>query len=114
MTGWTTIQKIKRVEALLDNLGMQLARARHLPCDIDEVAVIPRDTESLPLYSRDAVLFCGTIESLESWIQGLQWAREYDMLLRLSDDKKRDRKEQEERNRQLVRRLRDEEIGIKT
>jgi hypothetical protein len=48
-------------------------------------------------------VFVGTIEELEMWLRGLQWARNYDrMLFGLRHDKNRERKEQDERNRQLV------------
>jgi elongation factor P--beta-lysine ligase len=68
----------------------------------------------LPVYARDAQVFVGTIEQLEVWLRGVEWARQYDMLLRVSDDKKRKRKEQDERNRQLVQRLKNEEIVRRT
>ena len=68
---------------------------------------MPKDTDALPIYSRDAELFVGSLERLEDWLAGVKWARDYDMLLRLSDDKKRDTAEQKERNRQLMRTLKE-------
>jgi hypothetical protein len=113
MTGWVTIQEIRWLEAELDNLGFKVVQP-HLGSERDAVSVVPKDSDSLPMYSRDAKIYTGSIEGLRYWIQGLTWARQYDMMLKLSDDKKRDRKEHEERNRQLIRRLRDEELGLKT
>ena len=55
-------------------------------------------------------VFVGSIESLEMWLRGVEWARKYDVMLGLSDDKKRQRKEQDERNRQLVRILKNEKV----
>jgi hypothetical protein len=43
----------------------------------------------------------GTLEQLQVWIRGVQWAREYDMMLKLSDEKKRTIKEDAERARQF-------------
>lgn len=82
---------------------------------IDLVAVKPKDAESLPIYTRDAELFCGTLEDLRSWLTGVEWARSYDMMLRLSNEKRRAKKEQDLRNEQLIKRLKNEEIsGVKT
>ena len=67
----------------------------------DRVAVKPKDADSLPVYTRDAELFTGTLEQLRIWLQGVQWAREYDMMLKLSDEKKRAIKEDAERARQF-------------
>ena len=36
----------------------------------------------MPIYSRDAEVFCGTLEQLDVWLRGVEWARNYDYLLR--------------------------------
>jgi hypothetical protein len=59
----------------------------------------------LPIYNRDAELFVGSLEGLETWLHGVRWAREYDMMLKLSDDKKQKTKEDHERGRQLIAKL---------
>jgi len=66
----------------------------------------------LPIYSRDAELFIGSIERLEDWLAGVQWARDYDMMLKVSDDKKRTRAEERERERIALRRKREEQAQI--
>jgi hypothetical protein len=65
------------------------------------IYVKPKD-DCLPHYSRDAQLYCGTLESIETWLEGLQFARNYDETLKLGNDKKRSEREQVERNRQLL------------
>ena len=47
---------------------------------------------------------------LEIWLRGVEWSRKYDQMIKVSDDKKRQRKEQDVRNKQLVQRLKDEEL----
>jgi len=111
MTGWTTIQEIRAIEAELDKLGFALT-SPYYGSDGDMVSIVPKDQDSLPVYSRDAKIYTGSLQGLRQWIQGLQWARLYDTMLKVSDDKKRERKEQEERNRQIIRRLKDEEVGL--
>ena len=63
----------------------------------------------MPIYTRDAELYMGSIEGLEIWLRGVRWAREYDMMLRLGDDKKRAKAEDKERTRQALQALKAEQ-----
>ena len=109
MSGWETIQRIKRVEQLIDELGFKFAKSKHSEWTDNHGALSlkPKDPDALPIYSRDAELFIGTVERLEDWLAGVRWAREYDSMLKLSDEKKRTKSEQKERNRQLMRTLKE-------
>lgn len=109
MSGYKTIQLFRRLEAECDKLGFILTAPRYQYRDgaRDEVSVGVKG-DSLPPYSRDAELFTGTLEELEIWLQGLDWARNYYEMLGLIDDKKIARKEQDVRNRQLVSMLTEE------
>jgi hypothetical protein len=70
--------------------------------------LIPKDSDSLPIYTRDAQLFAGTLEGADCWMRGVEWARDYDrMVVDKNINKKRERKEQDERNRILLRTLKD-------
>ena len=104
MSGWNTIQRIRRIEQQVDELGFKFAKSKHSDWTEDHgaVSLVPKDQESLPVYSRDAELYVGSIEALENWLAGVKWARDYDMMLRLSNDTKRARKEQDERNKKLL------------
>ena len=109
MSGWNTIQRIKRIEEEIDKLGFKFAKSKH--GDFTELhgalSLVPRDVDALPMYTRDAELFVGSLERLEDWLAGVQWARDYDKMMRLSDEKKRTAAEQKERNRQLMRTLKE-------
>ena len=109
MSGWETIQRIKRVEQLIDELGFKFAKSKHSEWTDNHGALSlkPKDPDALPIYSRDAELFIGSVERLEDWLAGVRWAREYDMMLKLTDEKKRNNAEQKERNRQLMRTLKE-------
>ena len=108
MTGWNTLRKIQVLKERADLLGMKFAQYRHNDYNEDNVALIPKDQDSLPIYSRDAILFAGSLESADQWMQGVLWAREYDrMTVDRNLDTKRVRKEQDERNRQLLKTLKD-------
>jgi hypothetical protein len=76
----------------------------------DVLALKPKDDNSLPVYTRDAEVFLGTIAELEVWLRGIQWSRQYDrMVFGVKHDKTRERKEQDERNRQLMKTLKGSE-----
>jgi len=104
MSGWNTIQRIKRVEQAVDELGFKFNKSKHSDWTEDHgaLSLVPKDQDALPIYSRDAELFVGSLERLEDWLAGVKWARDYDMMLRLSNDTKRARKEQDERNKKLL------------
>jgi len=109
MAGWNTIERIRRVEEQVDKLGFKFSKSKHSDWTEDHgaLSLVPKDHEALPIYSRDAELFVGSLERLEDWMAGVRWAREYDMMLKLSDEKKRAAAEQKERNRQLMRTLKE-------
>ncbi len=113
MAGWNTIEKIRRIEQQIDALGFKFAKSKHSDWSEDHgaLSIVPKDADSLPIYNRDAELFVGSVERLEDWLAGVRWAREYDRMIKLSDDKKRARKEQDERNRQLARTLKTLEVN---
>ena len=102
MTGYSYILKIQSLETQIHELGFRWGYDKHGrwggPGDDfgDKVAIFPRD-EELPAYSRDAMLFCGTINELQSWINGIKWARDYDMLLKVSNNTKREKGETKHR-----------------
>ena len=109
MSGWDTIQRVKRIEEEIDRLGFKFAKSKHTDWSEDHgaLSLVPKDLDALPIYNREAELFVGTLERLEDWINGVRWARDYDKMMRLSDEKKRIAAEQKERNRQLMRTLKE-------
>ena len=113
MTGWNTIKQIRSTEERADRLGMKLAPYRHDDRYGENVALIPKDNDALPIYTRDAVLFAGSLEGAEQFMQGVLWAREYDrMLIDKNTDVKRERKEQDERNKQMIKILKEEKLYL--
>jgi hypothetical protein len=109
MSGWETLRRIKRMEEEVDKLGFKFSKPKHGDWEQTErsISLVPKDADAVPIYSRDAELYVGSLEMLEIWLHGVRWAREYDMMLRLSDEKKRSAAEQKERNRQLMRTLKE-------
>jgi hypothetical protein len=109
MTGWNTIQRIRSIEETIDKLGFKFSKSKH--GDFTDLhgalGLVPKDQDALPIYTRDAELFVGSIERLEDWLAGVRWAREYDRMCKISTDKTRSAAEQKERNRQLMHTLKE-------
>jgi len=103
LSGYNLIRKIHYLEEECDKLGFTICQARHYMSDFGDVVALKPKAECLPIYSRDAELFVGTIDELERWIQGFQFARKYDsMLFGNKYDNQRDRKEKDYRNTLLL------------
>lgn len=113
MAGYGLIRKIKFLEEQLDRLGMTWGHNKYgSPGDFgDTLAVMPKEG-CLPHYARDAELFVGTIEGLQIWLQGIEWARRYDIILGLQTEQRRVRAEQNEHNKQLMKHLKDEKVEV--
>jgi hypothetical protein len=109
MSGWNTIQRIKRVEQAIDELGFKFSKSKHSDWTENHgaLSLVPKDHDALPIYNRDAELFVGSLERLEDWLAGVKWARDYDSMLRVSDDSKRARKEQDVRNKSLLTKIKE-------
>ena len=108
MSGWNTIQRIRRLEEQATGLGLKFTNYKHDDMHGEHLALVPKDQGALPVYSRDAILFAGTLEAAAYWMQGVEWARNYDrMTINKNMDKQRERKEQDERGRQLMRTLKE-------
>ena len=113
MSGWNTIQTIRKLEERADLLGMKFTAYKHDDMYGENVALVPKDRDALPIYSRDAILFAGSLEHADRFMQGVLWAREYDRLaVDRKMDAKRARKEQDERNKQLMKMLKDEKLNL--
>jgi hypothetical protein len=106
MTGYSYVLKIRDIEQELEKLGLMMSYPRNSyssDVQVAQVAIKPRDLDSLPIYARDAELFQGTIEELEVWLRGVQWARKYDrMIFGKNHDTNREKKEQNHRNENLI------------
>ena len=103
--GYDQILQMRRAEAKANELGLMFAYPEH-GWGGDEhtarLALRPKDADSLPIYARDAQLFTGTLYEAEVFMLGIEWARDYDRMLKVSDNNKRERKEQDWRNRRLL------------
>ena len=105
---------MRRAEAKANELGFMFSYPKHGwggSDDVARLALRPKDSDSLPIYSRDAQIFSGTLYEAEVFMLGIEWARNYDNMIKVSSVTKRERKEQDYRNKQLVSILRDEKVS---
>jgi hypothetical protein len=110
--GYNQILQMRRAEAKANQLGFMFAYPKHGWHGSDGEALIalkPKDADSLPIYARDAQIFSGTLDAVEHFMLGIEWARKYDKMLKLTDDNKRERKEQDVRNKKMFDILKDED-----
>lgn len=107
MTGYQTILRIRRLEEEVDKLGFRMGNSKHRQEFGDVVAIFPKE-DALPVYSRDAELFAGSLEEMEVWLRGWQQAQLYhSMLIGRSFEKTVARKEQDYRNQRLMQALKE-------
>jgi hypothetical protein len=112
--GYDQIAQVRRAEKQADELGFMFAYPRNGWSSNEHqsyLALKPKDADSLPIYARDAQFFTGTLDDVENFMMGIKWARDYDHMLRVSDSKKRERKEQDVRNKKLLDTLKGEETS---
>ena len=102
-TNWNTVQKIKRIEAMANKMGFEFSPGRDRYLDGGEGIYLVPLGDALPHYRRGAEIFSGSVEDIGTWLEGLLWARNYDEMLRVSNEKKRTEREQAERNKQLMK-----------
>jgi hypothetical protein len=86
MAGYQAILELRRLEETVDQLGFMMSAPRtgSWGSEGDRVSLKPKNDTALPLYNRDAEVFTGTLEQLQTWVRGVAWAREYDSMLRLT------------------------------
>jgi hypothetical protein len=103
MSGYQTLRRWQRIEEHANKLGFMIGNPKHgwSSNDMDVVAIFPKDQE-LPTFTRDAELFSGTFRELEIFLMGWERAQQYDMLLRMTDNKRRKKFEDAERERQRI------------
>lgn len=110
MSGYQTYTRWQRIESQADAMGFRMGNPNHGwgSDNNDVVAIFPKDTE-LPTFSRDAEIFAGTFREVEVFLTGWARAQQYDMLLRMSDETKRKKYEDKERERQRWAKEREEQ-----
>ena len=112
VAGWQLLKSFRDVESRANKIGLKFAPSKYSGMDFDTIALIPLD-EHLPIYNREAEIFTGTLQDIDKWLQGITWARNYDDLMKVSNDEKRQTSERKYQQRELLRVIRDGEKSEK-
>lgn len=99
MLGYREYSKIKQLDDLAAENGFSVITQSHHG---NALALIPAK-ESHVIYSRDAVLVMGSVEELIFFIVGWRTSRTYLNAVGACDTKRIERKEQDYRNKNLVK-----------
>ena len=114
MSGFSTYTRWQRIESQAKLLGFRLGNPTHESVrrvnfvSDDTVSLYP-DGAALPVYSRDTEIYTGTFSQVETFLNGWVRAQQYDMMLRITDEKKRKKYEDKERARQAEQCKREEQ-----
>lgn len=105
MSGYNAVLALRNLEERIDRMGFRMGHPRHGNFRNefgDLVALFPKN-DSLPIYSRDAELFVGSLEQMEHWLNGWEKLETYHRMLfgKTFEDKVK-RKEQDYRNQYLL------------
>lgn len=96
--GMNMIERVDQVRELADFFGFRLGRRPHHEFgdgSLDVIALYPKD-DRLPVYSRDACLFVGSLSDVENFLDGVRWSRKYDNLIGAMTDQRRTQYEKKE------------------
>lgn len=99
--GYQTILRIRRIEEQANRLGFRFAYCRHGSREYDVIALYPKD-DALPDHHRDAELFVGDLNNIESFLRGMEFMTNYYKMLRIVTNKNVAHKENLTRQRQLI------------
>ena len=108
----SSLKHFRKIDSLTQQLAaqgmrMEPSKTHSIAAGVqnqDIVSIYP-DRDGLPHYDREAELFIGTLDDVEIWISGIQWVTAYYKVLGVDSGSRRVRKEQAERERQLLHAL---------
>ena len=106
VAGWQLLKSFRNVEVRANKIGLKFAPSKYSGMEFDTIALIPLN-EHLPIYNREAEIFTGTLQDIDKWLQGITWARNYDDLMKVSNDEKRQTAESKYNQRELLKVIRD-------
>jgi len=105
--GMKTIRRLNQVERQALRLGFEFVESidSHLRTN-DEISLAVIE-ETLPALRNGEKIFSGNLDEIEAFMNGLGWARWYDIALGLQTDNRRTKLEQKIRNKNLLNSIKD-------
>lgn len=105
MSGYNTVLSLRKLEERIDSLGFHMGHPKYgyYAKEFGDLVALFAKEDSLPIFSRDAEIFIGTLEQLEHWLNGWEKLASYHrMLFGKTFEEKVLRKEQDYRNQNLL------------
>lgn len=112
MSGYGTVLQIQSLERRVDKLGLRMGYPKYQRSSEhgDQVALYPKD-DCLPVFTRDAELFVGSLDGMRNWLDGWEKCQEYyHVIMGKSFDTRVKRKEQDYRNETLMQIVKGQEV----
>jgi hypothetical protein len=106
VAGWQLLKNFRDIEARANKIGLKFGPSKYSGMEFDTIALVPFD-DHLPIYNREAEIFTGSLQDIDKWLQGATWARNYDDLMKVSNDEKRKTAESKYQQRELLKIIRD-------
>jgi hypothetical protein len=108
VAGWQLLKSFRDVEERANKIGLKFAPSKYSGMEFDTIALMPLD-EHLPVYNREAEIFQGTLQDIDKWLRGVEWARNYDDIMKVSTHDKRQTAESKYQQRELLKVIREGE-----
>lgn len=102
----TDIWDIKRVEDRAAKLGFKFGASPF--GDPGSIHLYPLNAETLPAYNPKASMYSGTLNQIDTFLAGIEWARRYDTALGLKTDDRRIRAEKLILQREMLKAIKNE------
>jgi len=84
---WNDIQQLDTLKNRLKKLGYCMCQSKYSYAGEYSIGVYPLD-DKIPIYSRDAELFSGTVEMITAWLRGVEHNYNYLIMLKATSENK--------------------------
>ena len=99
------VSMVLRVVEELNELGLKMLGSGTLNAGPLIVVVVDPQSDKLPIYTRGATVFRGTVEEIRFWLNGIEWARNYYTMLKVVTPAKIEKSENNIRHKHLMKTL---------
>lgn len=84
---WNDLNRFESLKDRLKKLGYCMSQSKYSYSGEYSIGVYPLDDKN-PLFSRDAEVFSGDVESIGLWVRGIEHQNNYLMMLKATTEKK--------------------------
>lgn len=100
--GYYDISKIRRIEQRAESVGFKFASPKYGGRSDTAIGLRLINNEVYPVYSRDTEIFVGSLDDINSFLDGMIFMKNYLAMLKIITDKKVQHAEGLVRQKQLI------------